>query len=133
MSERDGDERPWVDPQEDLARSYAEAAVVSPTPTDAEQIVQLRERVAQLTAALDRDRTGLGAALNRIRQTTQAYAWIPAGEWGAYDYAQRDCATLRREIGQCLEEIYTTAVQALQASGVQATQTLLNLKVDHVP
>ena len=56
---------------------------------------RLARRVDELKAALDRDKTGHTHALARVREIARMYAWIPAGEWGCYDYTKQTCETLR--------------------------------------
>ena len=74
--------------------------------------------VERLRRLIERDRTGLAAALARVRRTVAGWAWLAApGEWGCYEYGQRTVATLRGEIGRCLAEIETEAIDALRSSG----------------
>lgn len=82
------------------------------------------ERIRELEGALDRDKTGLGSGLNRVREIAKGYGWISAGEWGSYDYTERTEETLRREVGWCLEAIEKAARETLEASGALAQSTL---------
>ena len=88
---------------------------------------RLARRVDELKAALDRDKTGLAHALARVREIARMYAWIPAGEWGCYDYTKQTCETLRAEVGNAFDEIITTAEKALVDSGTRATNAILEL------
>lgn len=82
--------------------------------------------VSRLKAALNRDRTGLAAALVRVKELCAGYSWIPDGEWGSYDYTQQTKETLRKEVGNCLDAIHDVAMAALQASGDVAARAIRN-------
>lgn len=87
-----------------------------------QRIVELTAEVARLRDLLDRDRTGLAAGLNQVRQAAKGYAWIGAGEWGSYDYTEQTEATLRREVQYMLDGIESLAVTALRQSGERANE-----------
>lgn len=79
--------------------------------------VRLRDEVYRLRKLIERDRTGLAKALASVRGLTQSWGWVPAGEWGCYDWQERTEAALRAEIGQCFDEIEAVVTAALQESG----------------
>lgn len=104
---------------EDERRALARRAVAhlpEPDPRDAE--------IARLRAAIDRDRTGLAAALAEVERIAGGYSWIPDGAWGSYEEQDHTLATLRAEVGQCLDAIREKASAALTASGNLAQRTL---------
>ena len=78
--------------------------------------------IARLKALIDRDRTGLANALNNVRQVILSYGWIPAGEWGSYEWDERTEEHFREEIGRCFFEAERIAVQALRDSGSLANE-----------
>lgn len=74
--------------------------------------------------ALNRDRTGLAAALDVIRDEVRSRHWMrheseggDAGSWGSYSWEQHTAATLRREIGWAFDAIAKHALGALHKSG----------------
>lgn len=74
--------------------------------------------VLRLRGLIERDRSGLAAGLAKVRRIVAGWDWLGCpGEWGCYDHTQKTVATLRDEIGRCLAEIETTAIDALRASG----------------
>lgn len=80
---------------------------------DAQEI----ERLKQL---INRDRTGLAAALSAVRGFAASYGWIARGEWGSYSHVERSTDTLRREVRHLLALIEETAAAALRESGQRA-------------
>ena len=74
----------------------------------------LRDAEAALVRAreaLDLDRTGLAAALNRVLDELRGRYWMrheadggEAGSWGSYRYEEHTIATLRRDIGWAFEQ-----------------------------
>ena len=88
---------------------------------------ELRAEVDRLQKLLDRDRTGLAAALNQIlllvggRPPSAGWGW-PAeeGNWGCYTWEERTTKIIREEIGRCFGEIASVAETALRESGVRA-------------
>jgi hypothetical protein len=96
------------------------------TPSSGEATA-LREALRDAREALNRDRTGLAAALNRIRNELRGRYWMrhekdggEAGSWGSYAYPEHTVETLRREISWAFEAIGKIAHDALRASGTIA-------------
>jgi hypothetical protein len=84
----------------------------------------LRGALADARAALDRDRTGLAAALNQIQAEVNGRAWMRAqgdgsegGSWGSYPYPEHTIPTLRREISWAFDAMSKIATRALSESG----------------
>lgn len=71
---------------------------------------------------IDRDRTGLAKGLNDVRLVLRGYGWIPAGEWGSYEWDERTEKHFRAEIGRCFEQADGIAVKALRESGDRANE-----------
>lgn len=80
--------------------------------------------IARLKAMLDRDRTGLAAALDRVRNIIHGWSWIPDGYWGSYSYEEHTEETLRREVGDLIEKATGECTRSLRASGDIADQAL---------
>lgn len=78
----------------------------------------------RLRDALNRDRTGLAAALAEVRNVAEGYRWIADGEWGSYSWEEHTTETLRRETGWALGSIRDIARKALEASGTLATNAI---------
>lgn len=78
----------------------------------------------RLRAALNRDQTGLAAALNRVRQIVLGWSWIPSGEWGSYEHEEHTVETLRREVGDMIEKAVDECESSLRASGDIADKAL---------
>ena len=76
--------------------------------------------VKRLKKLLDRDHTGLAAALVACRRVARSYGWIPDGEWGCYEYHERTEEALREEVGRAFAEIDSLSETALQESGTRA-------------
>lgn len=81
----------------------------------------LMERVKVLEGALDRDKTGLAAALALIVEEVKGRRWICEGR-GPYRY---DEDGYRLETGWAFDAIEKIAKEALSASGKLASDTLL--------
>lgn len=75
----------------------------------------------ELKKALDRDKTGLAAALAAIREEVKGRRWICEGR-GPYTY---DDDRYRQETGFALDAIEKLAAEALAASGKLAHETLV--------
>jgi hypothetical protein len=74
--------------------------------------------VRRVRELIERDRTGLAAALAEVRRTCRGWGWLSSpDEWGFHEHGQHTVATLRDEIGDCLGEIDRKAEDALRASG----------------
>lgn len=92
----------------------------------AAEITDLRTAVKRLQKLLDRDHTGLAAALNAVRKLigdmppSVGWGWIPAGEWGCYEEHERSEKVLREEVGRCFDAIGRVCETALLESGVRA-------------
>jgi hypothetical protein len=84
----------------------------------------LRGENSRLRDALNRDKTGLAAALVEVRSVAQGYRWIPDGEWGSHSWEEHTTETLRRETGWALGSIEDIARKALEASGTLATNAI---------
>jgi hypothetical protein len=84
----------------------------------------LVSEVVRLRDALNRDKTGLAAALVEVRSVAQGYRWIPDGEWGSHSWEEHTTETLRRETGWALGSIEDIARKALEASGTLATNAI---------
>jgi len=87
----------------------------------------LAAEVARLKKLLDRDHTGLAAALNHVlllvgqRPPSVGWGWLATeDEWGCYEEHERTEAALRAEVGRCFDEVAKTAELALRESGVRA-------------
>jgi hypothetical protein len=78
----------------------------------------LRARIAMLKDAIDRDRTGLAAALSRIIKEIRSRSWILEGR-GAYEW---DDDRYKEEAGLAMREAKNIADDALNASGKLAQQ-----------
>jgi len=89
----------------------------------AKRVEELEEEVERGRKLIERDRTGMAAALNEIRRVAIGYGWIPNGELGSYTAAgcgegeELTEEVLRQEVGRCLDAIRGLAVRALAASG----------------
>ena len=100
-------------------------------PVLAEECDRLKSENERLRAALNRDKTGLGAALNEIRVEVRGRSWMaPDGNWASYSYEDHNTETLRKEIGWAFDAIEKIAADALSASGKLAHETLTEA---HVP
>jgi len=77
----------------------------------------LEENLALIRDVISKDQSGLAEALAKIQSLAKGYDWIPAGEWGSYDYTQRTVETLQKECGYLLEEIEKIAYEGLRDSG----------------
>ena len=77
-------------------------------------------RLARLEAALDRDKTGLAAALAEIVKEARAARWITDGR-GSYAW---DDHRYRQETGWFCERVAKIAEVALRASGALANAAL---------
>lgn len=83
----------------------------------------LSKALAQLAAlreALDRDQTGLAAALNKIITHVKGFAWLLEGR-GSYEW---DDDRYREEAGHAMRPVIELATEALAASGAIANSTL---------
>ena len=76
--------------------------------------------IERLKALLDRDKTGLAAALSAVRGFARGWSWIPRGEWGSYSHEDQTTETLRLEVAHLLAHIEETARTALRESGQRA-------------
>jgi hypothetical protein len=94
------------------------------------RVAALESEVNRVRDLIDRDRTGLAAALNDVRKHLASYSWIPNGEWGSYDWAQRSEETLRKEIGWCHDAIARVAGEALEESGRRAHEAFNPPKIE---
>jgi hypothetical protein len=86
------------------------------------QFLRSNEEIERLKKLIDRDKTGLANGLNAVRQVFQGYFWIPAGEWGSYEWNERTEKNFREEIGRCFDDAEKIAVDALRASGGLANE-----------
>lgn len=83
--------------------------------------------IERLRDLLDRDRTGLAAALNAIRVVTRGYGWIPSGELGCYtspgcgEGGELTEKALRAECGRLIDEVTRIASDGLAKSATLAT------------
>ena len=77
----------------------------------------LTDKFELIRGVISTDQSGLSEALAKIRILTKGYDWIPAGEWGSYDYTQRTPETLQKECGYLLEAIEKIAYEGLRDSG----------------
>ena len=84
--------------------------------------LRYRIEIERLKQLINRDKTGLANALNAVRQVLRGYSWIPAGEWGSYEWHERTEKAFRDEIGRCFDEAEKIAVDALRASGDLANE-----------
>lgn len=82
-----------------------------------QELVVEVERLKKLIAL---DRTGLAAALNRVRTLIRAWEWVGLGEWGSYSYEDHTAETLRREWQEFEGTALAVIVEALRASGQRA-------------
>lgn len=79
-----------------------------------------RKRIADLEAALDRDKTGLAAALGRVREEVRARSWLLHGR-GPYEW---DDDRYKDEAGLAMRSVLDIAERALRESGVVADAAL---------
>jgi hypothetical protein len=85
------------------------------------RMAELQAEVVRLRDLIDRDRTGLAEGLAAVLRLAASWAWVGRpGEWGCYEQAERNLASLREEISRCLESIEETAYAALRQSGTRA-------------
>jgi hypothetical protein len=77
----------------------------------------LEENMALIRDVILKDQSGLAEALAKVQTLAKRYDWIPAGEWGSYDYTQRTVETLQKECGYLLAEIERIAYEGLRDSG----------------
>ncbi len=102
----------------DLAR-VREMAVALGTETEAgKAMLRLAVEVERLRAALERDRTGLGQALQRVQNLARAWTWTAAD----LTSVGADDARWREALGHVMPEISEVAIRALRASGNLVTQ-----------
>jgi hypothetical protein len=80
----------------------------------------MQAEIDRLKKLLDRDHTGLAAALVSVQKTVRSWGWIADGEWGSYEYHERSEEALRQEVDRCFDEITKTAQSALRESGTRA-------------
>jgi hypothetical protein len=80
----------------------------------------LLERVTLYRNALDRDKTGLGEALERVVHIATGYFWVTEGR-GSYEW---DDQRYRDETGRGLALIIDCAKDALRRSGALATAAI---------
>jgi chromosome segregation ATPase len=76
-------------------------------------VARLREVATKLKDALDRDRTGLAQALNRIINEIRSRSWLLESR-GAYEW---DDDRYKEEAGLAMREAKNIADDALRASG----------------
>jgi len=76
--------------------------------------------IDRLKKLLDRDKTGLAAALSAIRGFARGWSWIPRGEWGSYSHEDQTVETLRLEVAHLIAHVEETARTALRESGERA-------------
>jgi len=93
----------------------------------AAEVERMRAENESLRDALNRDRTGLAAALVEVRKVAAGYRWIGEGEWGSYEWQDRTVGTLQKETGNALDKIESIAERALSTSGVLATNAIRGL------
>jgi hypothetical protein len=93
-----------------------------------EQVRKLDLQNDELCKALDRDKTGLAAALAAIREEVKGRRWICEGR-GPYQY---DDDRYRKETGFALDAIEKLAADALAASGKLAHEALTEKQKDEV-
>lgn len=79
-----------------------------------------RLEVERLRGLIDRDRTGLAAALNTVRGILDGYSWLSRDEWGSYGWEERTFETLRREIGWMMDAAIEAIEKGLHESGDRA-------------
>jgi hypothetical protein len=88
-----------------------------------------QQRINELTAALDRDRTGLAHALAEISALVAQYTWLADG-WGGYGYEEQTLDALRAEAGGVFERVRELAESALQHSGTIAGAAITGRQLD---
>jgi hypothetical protein len=76
------------------------------------------EEVSRVRALINRDRTGLAAALVKVRDLVKGYWWLREEHgWASYEWQERTIETLRKEFGFALEAVDKVASEALSESG----------------
>jgi hypothetical protein len=85
-----------------------------------ERLAAEQRETERLKSLINRDRTGLAAALVEVKHIARGFNWIAAGEWGSYDYTQQTVATLQGEVGNLIERILQAAERSLNESGDRA-------------
>lgn len=81
------------------------------------QYLGAKRKLEEMRKALDRDKTGLAAALDEVRKVLGSFGWIPEGTWGSYEYQEHTHGTIRREVADAFERIHRIVRDALKASG----------------
>jgi hypothetical protein len=88
--------------------------------TTKHQLEAALARVAMLRDALDRDQTGLAAALQKIRDHVRGHSWLLDGR-GSYEW---DDDRYREEAGHAMRPVIEIAAKALSDSGTIANRSL---------
>lgn len=83
---------------------------------------ELIDEVDRLKKLIDRDRTGMAAGLADVRKVLASYGWIPAGEWGCYEWDECTEENFRAEVSRCFEKADKIALDALRESGKRASE-----------
>jgi len=73
--------------------------------------------VVRVRGLIDRDRTGLGHALNHVRDILCGYGWLAGDSWGSYSYEEQTIKTLRQEIGWMMDACNKAIETGLRESG----------------
>lgn len=116
----------WKDIARDLAKRVERAEeLLESTKAQCERLRERAEKadaeVKRVRDLIDRDRTGLAAALDNVRKILEGYGWLAEyGGWGSYDYTQQTVTTLRKEIGWMMDAALTAIKKGMNESGDRA-------------
>lgn len=100
----------WMTPEEEEARMRGD---------EREKVLEKKSKL--IRDVISKDQSGLAEALAKIRTLAKGYDWIPAGEWGSYDYTRHTVETLQKECGYLLAEVEKISYDGLRDSGNRVT------------
>ena len=100
----------WMTPEEEEARMRGD---------EREKVLEKKSKL--IRDVISKDQSGLAEALAKIRTLAKGYDWIPAGEWGSYDYTRHTVETLQKECGYLLAEVEKISDEGLRDSGNRVT------------
>lgn len=120
-----GDERTeygyWLDKRDELLPIVGCASHSSIQNERDKVLIKARE-------AIFHDHTGLAEIINKMLKLVEKYEWIERGEWGSYQYDERNVETLTKEICWCFEELRELGKTGLKQSGNRATEWILKIE-----
>jgi hypothetical protein len=108
-------------------KALAQALVALASPEEAppaQEIEALRAEVKRVRGLIDRDRTGLAEALEKVGKEVSGRWWMrptaDGGNWASYSYEEQSEEALRKEIGWAFDAIAKLAASGLAESGRRA-------------